>query len=109
MTAADGARRLRATHARGERAVGVELSVGNAGELGEHGLVEGRDAQVERKLEVAAAAGEVLVELTADLVERDPEHARPEAARQRLLLALDLVGDPAESAWGSRDEELADR
>ena len=38
--------------------------------------MERRDAQVERQVERAAAAGEVLVELAPDVVERHAQHAR---------------------------------
>jgi len=85
------------------------VAVGDARQLAEDGLVEGGDPQVERELEAASFALEVLVELAAHLVERDAEHADSEAARELLLLPADGVGDPAETARGRGDEELADR
>ena len=84
------------------------LAVGDAGELAQHLLVERRDAEVERQVEVAAAALEVLVELAAHLVERRAQDAGAEDARDGLVLALDRVRDPAEAARGGGDEQVAD-
>ena len=49
--------------------------------------MERRDAQVERQVEVAALAGEVLVELPPHLVDPRAQHANAEDAGE-LLLAL---------------------
>ena len=71
-------------------------------------LVERRDAEVERQVELAAAALEVLVELAAHLVERRAQDAGAEDARDDLVLAFDGVRDAAEAARG-RGERTARR
>ena len=90
-------------------AVGVDATVGDAGELVQHCLVERRDAQVERQVERAPAAVEVLVELATHLVERRAEHAGAEGAGDHFVLAFDGERDAAEAARGRGEEELADR
>ena len=84
------------------------LAVRDAGQLVQHRLVEGRDAEVERQVEVAAPALEVLVELAAHVVERRAQDAGAEDARDHLVLALDRVRDAAEAARGGGEEQVAD-
>ena len=88
--------------------VRVDLAVRDARELVQHRLVERRDPEVERQVEVAAAALEVLVELAAHVVERRAQDAGAEDAGDRLVLALDGVRDAAEAARGRGDEQVAD-
>src|SRR5581483_5985683 len=63
-------------------------------------------------VEVAALAGEVLVELTAHPIDRlaRTQHARAEAAGERveLMLPIGVVADPADTVVGHADEERPD-
>ena len=96
-----------------KRAVCGRLPVGHARELVEDGDRECRQlTQVERQVERAAAAREVLVELAARAVHasRRAEDARAGDAG-KLLEALARVGverDRREAAIRRRDEEIAD-
>ena len=94
---------------RRESAVRLGAAVGHAGELVQHLLVERRDAKVEREVEGLATAGEVLVQLAPHGVERRPQHAGAEHARELVLSGVDAVAETAESAVGHRDEQLAER
>ena len=82
---------------------------GHPGELVQHVRVERRDPQVERQVERAATALEVLVELAPDVVERRAQHAHAEAARELLLPVVLPIRDAAEPAVGRGDVQVADR
>src|SRR5262249_2381834 len=88
---ADGSSRLRGTDPSRESAVRRCVAVLDARELGEDALMElGRGPKIERKVERMAIAGEVLVELATDVIERGgrAEDARTEAAREVFELPL---------------------
>ena len=82
--------------------------VRDAGQLGQHLGVERCHPQIERQVELAAAALEVLVELAPDVVDRAAQHAAPEHARQLVLLAFRVEVDASEAAVGRGDQQLAD-
>src|SRR5262249_60982895 len=89
----DGTRGAWLPDERGEVAVRVGPAVRHAGELVEHRLLEAGDTQVERHVELAASALEVLVELAPDVVERRPQPADPEGAREERGPPRDAGGD----------------
>ncbi len=93
--------------------VGRRLAVRHAGELAEDRHGEGRQrAQVEREVEGAALALEVLVELATRRVDAPgrAEDARAGDARQLLepIPGISVERDRSEPAVGSRDEQVAD-
>ena len=71
--------------------------------------------EVERDVEAAAPAGEVLVELAADLVERGGrlEHTRRDPpcqlVEQLVGVLVRAVGQPDQAARGDRDQQVAER
>jgi hypothetical protein len=111
---ADRPRRARAADAVSEPAVGRRRAVRDALELLEHELLEGgQRGEVDNEVELAAAALEVLVELSPRLVERAwrPEHPGAVGPGEPLELGfrLRIEGDAANTALGGGDEKLADR
>jgi hypothetical protein len=108
---ADGTRRAGLADAAGESSVCRHLAVRDAGELVEHAALEGRHrGDVDGDVEGRPGSGEILVELALHRHE-SPGHTQQPAAEVpgepvERLFRREL--DPAHSAVGGRDEQLAD-
>ena len=72
----------------------------------------GHETEIELEVELPSPAGEVLVELAPQPLERlgGAQHARPVETRERfeVMLRLGVEADPAQAAIGHADEQRAD-
>ena len=110
---ADGARGARIAGPLGELAVRRGLAVRHLRELGEDAQRElGQTAHVEREVERGAAAGEVVVELAAGLVERaggtQDAPSRKPRERLELVLGVGIERDAREPVIGHRGQQGAE-